>query len=198
MQTNPLVTCVCPTRNHRAFLSRAIACFLAQTYEHRELMIIADGEEGVADLVPADPRIRLMVSGWEITLSEKRNIGCQEAFGELIAHWDDSDVSAPPRLAAQVARLAESRRAVTGYSSMRFTDGVRWWRYDGLPSSALAGSLCYQREWWKGHQFVGEESEFVEAAARQFAFVSEPARDRMYGMVHAGGVSGPAWQEIAA
>ncbi len=59
---NPLVTCLCLTRNRRAWLPRAIGCFLAQTYEERELLIVDDGDEGVTDLVPDDPRIRVMVA----------------------------------------------------------------------------------------------------------------------------------------
>ena len=53
----PLVTCLCLTRNRRGFLPRAIECFVAQTYEERELLIVDDGDDSIADLAPADWRI---------------------------------------------------------------------------------------------------------------------------------------------
>src|SRR3954465_8432998 len=106
----PLVTCLCLTRNRREWLPRAIACFQAQTYERRELLIVADGDD-VRDLVaglPALPPGTLGCTGARLGIGAKRNWGCQRATGELIAHWDDDDYSAPTRLADQVARLLES------------------------------------------------------------------------------------------
>ena len=204
----PLVTCICPTRNRREWLPKAIACFLAQTYANRELVIIADGEEGVADLVPASDRIRLMVSGWDLTIGEKRNIGCEAARGDAIAHWDDDDYSFPERLAAQIERLQASRKAVTGYYAMKFTNGAHWWLYTGTPASALGTSLCYWRSWWLSRHFfpgrnIGEDSAFVAQAVRENQFVADPDRGLMHGTIHAGNtisrvVSGPAWREIEA
>ena len=94
-------------------------------------MILADGQD-VRHLVPEhDPRVRLIhLAGWP-EIGAKRNYGCERAAGDVIAHWDDDDYSAPERLADQVQRLLESGKAVTGFHSMRFTDGVRWWKYEG-------------------------------------------------------------------
>ena len=44
--------------DRRAFVSGAIAAFLAQTVTDAVLLILDDGADPVADLVPADPRIR--------------------------------------------------------------------------------------------------------------------------------------------
>src|SRR5690348_4458021 len=101
----PLVTCLCLTRNRREWLPQAIVCFQLQTYEHRELLIVADGDD-VSDLVPQeDSRIRLVCSGSRLTIGAKRNYGCAHACGEIIAHWDDDDYSAQQRLTEQVALL---------------------------------------------------------------------------------------------
>ncbi len=100
-------------------------------------MILADGQD-VRHLVPEhDPRVRLIhLDGWP-EIGAKRNFGCEHAEGEIIAHWDDDDYSAPGRLADQVERLRESGKAVTGFHSMRFTDGVHWWKYEGTRNYAL-------------------------------------------------------------
>ena len=50
----PPVSCLMPTYNRRPFAARAIDAFLAQDYPERELVILDDGEDPIADLVPAD------------------------------------------------------------------------------------------------------------------------------------------------
>ena len=55
-----LVTCIMPTRNRRRFVPHAIECFLAQDYPHLELLVADDGEDAIADLLPADPRVRYL------------------------------------------------------------------------------------------------------------------------------------------
>jgi hypothetical protein len=54
----PGVTCIMPTADRRAFVPAAIAGFLAQTFEQAELLVLDNGRESVADLVPAHPRTR--------------------------------------------------------------------------------------------------------------------------------------------
>jgi glycosyltransferase involved in cell wall biosynthesis len=202
----PLVTCVCITRNRRAWLPQAIACFELQTYVNRELLIVADGED-VSDLISSeDSRIRLLCCGTPLLIGPKRNWANERAQGELIAHWDDDDYSAPGRLTDQVARLEQTGEAVTGYYSMKFTDGVNWWRYvnSSLDSGhALGTSLLYRREYWESHPFgdfkTGEDQIFSVRAHQENQLTAadassdlEPrctAQDLMYGSIHAGNTS---------
>jgi O-antigen biosynthesis protein len=204
----PLVTCLCLTRNRREWLPKAIACFAAQTYEPRELLIVADGED-VSDLVPPeDSRVRLVCTGGRMTIGAKRNFGCALASGDLIAHWDDDDYSAPGRLADQVDRLMASGLAVTGYGTLKFTDGARWWLYTAHdPRKFATGtSLLYRKTWWSGHHFVddqvGEDNTFVALAAGAGELVSAPAGEMMHATIHQGNtvrkpVSGHNYKEIA-
>jgi glycosyltransferase involved in cell wall biosynthesis len=175
------------TRNRRQWLPQAIQCFQAQTYPLRELLILADGAD-VRDLVPSDGRIRLVVLSGAAEIGMKRNVGCELAAGDVIAHWDDDDCSAPGRLSDQIGRMEETGVAVTGYHSMRFTDGVRWWLYEGSPNYALGTSLCYRREWWAAHKFksvqVGEDNQFVAEANHARQLSSVDARDLMYATIH--------------
>lgn len=185
---NPLVTCLCLTRNRREWLPRAIACFEAQTYENRELLIVADGVD-VADLVPADPRIRLLALESYLMVGEKRNFGCQCATGELIAHWDDDDHSSPVRLERQVRRLQETAKSVTGYHSMRFTNGSAWWMYTGSPVGfALGTSLCYLRGYWNLHPFearqIGQDEYWAMRAAGEKQLHAVAAGGEMYASIH--------------
>ena len=49
-----------PTHNRRPFVAQAIVYFLRQDYPNRELIIVDDGTDPVADLIPDDPRIRYL------------------------------------------------------------------------------------------------------------------------------------------
>ncbi|MCU1326650.1 MAG: hypothetical protein JWN34_2020 [Bryobacterales bacterium] len=189
--TLPLISCLCVTRNRREWLPKAIACFLAQDYEPRELVIVVDGDD-VADLVPADPRIRVIeFSG---TVGDKRNAGSYAANGEIIAVFDDDDHSAPGRLTDQVTRLLESGKAVTGYHTLRYTDGDRSWMYLGTPFFAAGTSLVYRRTWWESHPFasknVGEDRDFADEACWAHQMTAARAGEFMYANFHAGNTGG--------
>ncbi len=191
------VTCLCLTRNRRQWLPQAIACFLSQTYEDKELLIVADGDP-VGDLIPREFRyenspIQLVRCLEGMTVGEKRNFGCERASGSLIAIWDDDDFSARGRLTCQVRRLQDSGVAVTGYRSMPFTDGSKWWMYQGEPGFAIATSLVFQRAWWEKHPFqplqVGQDELFAKEALRSGQLLTLDDEGLMYATIHAGNTS---------
>lgn len=200
---NLTVTCLCLTRNRREWLPKAIASFLDQTYEDRKLLIVSDGED-ISDLVPGDERIRLITVKDAMLIGDKRNAGVAAADTDLICHWDDDDFSAPGRLADQVGRLIDSGRAVTGYHSIKFTDGEVWYRYNGTPNWAFDTSLCYRRDFWERHEFGsindGLEANFRAAAIREKQFTSADGSDLLYATIHAGNtgprVIGEGWERI--
>lgn len=213
------MTCLCLTRNRRHWLPQAIRCFLDQTYPHRELLILSDGDD-VRDLVPADERIRHIHLEGASNIGEKRNFGCSRARGELIAHWDDDDYSAAGRLADQLGLLGNSGKAVVGYSSMEFRcefgGNVRRWMYQCAPvpthgaaaeqaSYALGTSLLYRRDWVRIHPFpakqIAEDGAFVRAAISGAEFAASDAGDLMWASIHDHNTSprrtsGSAWREL--
>src|SRR4051794_36348973 len=93
--TFPLISCIMPTYNRRAYVPRAIEYFLRQDYPNKELIIVDDGTDPVSDLVPADERIRYIRLNVKQPIGTKRNLACQEARGSIIIHWDDDDWHAP-------------------------------------------------------------------------------------------------------
>ncbi len=101
----PLVTCIMPTRDRPAFVDQAVAYFLRQDYPNRELIVVDDGVAPVSDALAADPRIRYLRLNRPQPIGTKRNLACQAARGELIAHWDDDDWMRADRLSHQVAAL---------------------------------------------------------------------------------------------
>jgi glycosyltransferase involved in cell wall biosynthesis len=199
-------SCICITRNRRAWLPRAIECFLRQTHEQRELLILIDGDD-VTDIIPKDPRIRTLLLASRLPIGAKRNLACLHSRGEVIVHWDDDDYSAPGRIASQVRKLEQSGKAVTAYQSMKFTDGKNWFLYSGNAAIAVGTSLCYRRDWWLNNRFpeqqISEDSEFARAAANGLELVTEGDQGLMFATIHPDNTSdrgnnlnAPPWSEL--
>ncbi len=110
MRGEPLVSCLCVTRNRVRQLRRAVSCFLNQTYQNRELVVLYEADDpGTRDYlatltepsirpveVPAAPRLRL---------GALRNLSLQASLGHYVAQWDDDDWHAPTRLESQVCAI---------------------------------------------------------------------------------------------
>ena len=159
-----------PTRDRRPFVGRAVAQFLEQDYADRELIVVDDGADRIGDLLPDDPRIRLLRSEQRLAVGAKRNLACAAARGDVLMHWDDDDWMAPWRMSYQVRELEARRAQVCGLDRLYFYDAEmrRAWRYvypDGSRGWVAGGTLCYRREVWQSHQFPdineGEDTRFV-------------------------------------
>lgn len=204
-----LVTCLCiTTRSRRAWFANALMCFENQTYGPRELLVVTDDDRDnfLLDIAMVhDLKIRVHVDGSPQTIGEKRNLGCQIADGEIIAHFDDDDWSSEWRLGNQIETLKRTGNSVTAYNKMKFTDGQNWWLYDGLLQSVGIGtSLCYRKDFWNLHRFqpkqVAEDNAFISEARRCGQYVTGPAcgplpafgiedADLMYATIHPGNTS---------
>jgi glycosyltransferase involved in cell wall biosynthesis len=193
----PLVSCIMPTHNRRPFVSQAIVYFLRQDYPNRELIIVDDGTDPIADLIPDDPRIRYLHQDHTSTLGAKRNVACQEARGEIIANWDDDDWMAPWRLMYQVEILLQERADICGLDKLFFYDPAshQAWQYvypnGGRPWLA-GGTLCYTKACWRGNPFphvnVGEDTRFVWGTHAQKLVVLQDSSFYV-AMVHPGNTS---------
>jgi glycosyltransferase involved in cell wall biosynthesis len=119
LPSEPMVSCLMvtlPVPGRLAYVKQAIAAYLAQTHEPRELVIVIDGR--IAD--PTTPQIRSHVAALGrddiriiepppgLTLGALRNVSKANARGDLICIWDDDDLHHPERLKRQVAALVQS------------------------------------------------------------------------------------------
>lgn len=150
MAAEALVSCLCVTRNRVPMLRRAVACFLAQTYQARELVILYESDDPTTrEFVQtlSDARIlalEVSVSA-RLVLGALRNLAVRACRGTYIAQWDDDDWYAPARLEAQMHAIQS-----TGRTGCVLT---RWTLYDSVNRSAMLsgerpweGSLVAKRE----------------------------------------------------
>jgi ADP-heptose:LPS heptosyltransferase/2-polyprenyl-3-methyl-5-hydroxy-6-metoxy-1,4-benzoquinol methylase len=174
-----------PTADRRGFVAQAIRCFLAQDYPERELLIVDDGADAVADLVPDDDRLRYLRLEGRRPVGTKRNFGCQQARGDIIVHWDDDDWNAPWRLRSQVEELLANQADICGLGRVLFygPQQQRAWEYvypAGHRRWVYGASLCYTKKFWQAHPFpeikVGEDTRFVWADARAKIHVQQDPR----------------------
>ena len=170
MASLPLVSCIMPTRNRRQFVSQAIWYFQRQEYSFKELIVVDDGEDAIADLIVDDQRIRYLRLEQRHSLGAKRNLACEMSRGDLIAHWDDDDWIAPHRLGLQVAQLLNAEADVCGICELLYyhiNAGEAWlYRYEDNHRPWLAGgTLLYRRSIWANNPFltinVGEDTAFI-------------------------------------
>lgn len=186
-----------PTRGRVVWAALAVGCFLRQTYPNKQLLILDDADDpSFPEITLVFPNVAYLRIDERLNIPAKRNILCRVAAGEIIAHWDSDDWSDANRIADQVARLEESQCAVTGYSSMLFTDSHgRWSRYISEPNIyALGSSLCYRKSWWNEHRFdenkpINEDYDFISRARKAQQFVSVEGSSLMVARVHPGNTS---------
>jgi glycosyltransferase involved in cell wall biosynthesis len=130
VQSNPpLVSSIMPTRNRRSFLPLALQTFLAQDYPNRELVIVEDGEQDVSDMIRGLACVRYLRAPPRSSIGHKRNLACQSARGDIIAHWDDDDWYGVGRLSHQVAPLLAGRADLTGLENafqLELASGEFW------------------------------------------------------------------------
>lgn len=195
--TIPLVSCIMPTADRRAFVPRAIRQFLAQDYPERELIVVDGGAEPVSDLMPSDGRIRYFRADPAASVGALRNMGCRCARGEYIAHWDDDDWIAHWRLSYQMQAMLETGADICGIDRLYCWDprSDRVWRYT-YPRDNRAwlagGTMLYKRGLWEQRPFadvdVGEDNQFVWSdAPKRIAALDD--EDFYVALVHPGNTS---------
>ena len=160
-----LVSCIMPTKDRRRWIPRALGCWQAQTYPQLELVVLDNGADAIKDLLPTDPRIIYTRAGQGMKLGMLRNLACQLATGEFIAHWDDDDWYAPDRIEKQVQAIGSAPMCVP--QGCHFASEKQAYRLDADPMYGIGSALMYRRDYWMRARFApaahcGEDSMFIQ------------------------------------
>ena len=181
-----MVSCIMPTRDRRNYVSQAIKYFLRQDYGPRELVVLDDGRNAISDLVPADPRIRYVRLTTAVPLGAKRNMGCELAAGQLIAHWEDDDWAAASRLSTQVRALLSGTADACVIDSVYHYDITRGRAWQESPGKTMSGTLVYRRELWQrrpydsvdqgDHLGLLAEGQTIAVASESYVAIDHPGK----------------------
>jgi GT2 family glycosyltransferase len=118
-----LVSVIVPTHNRGLLLEEAIRSVLAQTYPHREIIVVDDGSTDdtrsrVQKYVPSVRYIYQPNQG----AAAARNTGIAHGRGEYVAFLDDDDLWLPRKLELQAKLLVENPRVGLVYTWRFLTD----------------------------------------------------------------------------
>lgn len=179
-----LVSAVMPTRERREYARRAVECFMAQTWQNKELVVLDDADGPSFDSPPAGALYEKLKKRYQIP--DKRNMICEMARGHVIAHFDSDDWSKPTRIEEQIRLLLTNNKPVTGYRVMLFWDEIenRAWQYDGNADYALGTSFMFTKAWWRSHKWDrtfehGSDGPFIREAWNSGALVNPPDVNKM-------------------
>jgi hypothetical protein len=205
----PLASCIMPTADRRALVPQAIRHFLRQDYPNRELIVLDDGKDSMADLVPQDDRIRYLRLDRKFSMGVKHNMACEMARGEVIIHWDDDDWISSSRISYQMRELREQpAETICGLSRILFYDPRTqhaWeYRYPGGRPWVIGSTFCY----YKGFSERNHFPDMNEGADTTFVWNlhgvnvhAHPDHTFYVGTVHSGNTSpkrteSPGWRPL--
>ncbi|MTI89636.1 MAG: glycosyltransferase family 2 protein [Balneolaceae bacterium] len=177
------VSCLMVTANRRNLAKRAVQCFQNQTYQHKELVIVDDGEEDYSPILedlPADQvnYVKLEKEP-DFVLGKLRNRSLEEASGDYLIQWDDDDWYHPERIAIQAEILDRGNDACCLSSALMHLDTEEYMDHpyvgvlpDGIPGSIMhrsganirypetrrAEDTVYLNEWMERRYFKLDDS----------------------------------------
>jgi glycosyltransferase involved in cell wall biosynthesis len=140
------------TADRPQFVMRAIRLFELQSYPHRELVIVDDGECDLSQLIEQSPHRDLvryirLPSCPRLTLGELRNLSIANARGSWCIQWDDDEWYHHTRIEKQIEIAVQTRvgASVLKWTLMHVNDstndvGKRLFRTDvgiGTPGTIL-------------------------------------------------------------
>lgn len=203
-KAQPLVSCTMVTRDRREFVLQSIRYFYRQDYKMRELVIIDEGSQDLSRAMEEFEEVRYCRVPAGLTIGDKRNLACEMAGGEFIAHWDDDDWYSPQRLSSQMAPLLAGTAEISALSAGVFFDLQRWrfWRCSPKVHRCMfvgdvhGGTLVFRRDLFgNGLRYrslsLAEDAYFLCEAKRRGARVSRlPGDDLFIYLRHANN----AWQ----
>lgn len=155
----PKISCTLVTKGRVNLLKRAVDCYLSQTYAHRELVVLSQGDdtsnEAIAHYLNGLGRqdILFFVASPRLSLGAMRNTSVEIARGEVICQWDDDDLYHPDRLATQFRALRSCKQNLASV----YCDFLKYFKPEGelywcdwskepLPSHRyLCGSIMFYK-----------------------------------------------------
>lgn len=180
MHPHPLISCICVTRKRVHLLSRAIQCFLHQTYINKELIIVFEDDDTETLAFSKEASKQYQNVKWypvkrapDKHLGALRNEAISFASGVYICQWDDDDWYHPERLSFQFSELQQSQKeaCVLGYEiifdalhQQSYLSCLRFWEGTVLCSKDITMKYSYR------NIEKGEDTPFI-TTLQQYALV---------------------------
>lgn len=148
----PLVSCLMVTYNRPHLVKRAVHCFLNQTWQNKELVIVDDGEEDLSEILSVIEKDRLVYHRIpkedSNTLGKLRNITLELARGDYLVQWDDDDWYHPQRIEVQVKALLAGYDACCLSGTLMHLNTLDYFNlpYVGYLKNGIPGSIMHVKD----------------------------------------------------
>ncbi len=153
-----LLSIVIPCYNDYLYIEQAIDSVLAQTWPHKEIIVVDDGsnEQTRTKLRSLETKIDKLISQENGGVSAARNMGVQAAAGEFILVLDSDDFFNPEfcEKAIAVFKIDKEVKLVTCYSNWFDVIETRVFKPDGgkikdcLLNNVAMGSAMFKKQDW--------------------------------------------------
>lgn len=153
-QALPKVSCIMVTADRPDMCQRAIRCYLKQTYENKEFVVLDNGVESMQHLLAEVPQKELRYLRVEkepgMVIGGLRNTSLEEATGDIIVpQWDDDDWSHPERVERQVnVLIKEGKDACTLAGTLMHVDSTAYFDHPfiGLLKNGVPPTIAHWRD----------------------------------------------------
>ncbi len=182
-----LISCLTVTQPGRLDLfERSLRCFVRQSWPHRELVVVHDGDEAfdaalgaLLHRYPGQSTRRVRADGRQ-SLGALRNLSVQAATGGVICQWDDDDLYHPHRLDVQYRHMRDD-----GADFCFLTDQLHWfenigeffwddWSVERFPMNLIQGTIMGRRDLMPDYPALdrGEDTPVLRALHQRGAGLS--------------------------
>jgi len=118
--SQPLISCIMPTRGRAHYVAQAIVYFNSQTYPNTELIIVYEQPSDLPENVTKFDNVYLTLSPNSSSIGLKRNLALAQCCGDIITHWDDDDWYSVERLTQQAKPLLANQAQISALYNTRF------------------------------------------------------------------------------
>lgn len=131
---------IIPTYGRLPFLGRALASFLSQTYDDKELVIVNDDKN--VQLVCEHPGVTVINMSKKILIGQKKNLAVQLGYHDLYLNLDDDDVMLPNRI-ANCVKIHTERSDINLYRNL---NGYTIYGSEFMVSGSTLNAVSYTRK----------------------------------------------------
>lgn len=172
----PDVSIITITKDRRIFMPLAKYSYMIQSYpeDKMEWVIVDDGDDSIEDTLIGVPNVKYVRCEQGMTISQKRNLGVQNAMYDIVAFMDDDDVYPNNSVLQRVAMLLKEPTKQCGFcTTIPCYDITKYSSFMNIPPMTLPMServseatLIFTKKFWEELPFddtvhIGEGNAFI-------------------------------------
>jgi len=172
----PDVSILCITKDRRPFMPLLKYSYMIQSYpeDKMEIVIVDDGDDSIEDTLFGVPNVKYVRCDPGMTISQKRNLGVENAMYDIIVVMDDDDVYPNNSVLQRVAMLLKEPKKQCGFcTTIPCYDITKYSSFMNVPPITLQMSeriseatLIFTKSFWEENKFddmvhVGEGNAFI-------------------------------------